>query len=78
MAGGLRSDRGSRAAAEKVEVAIIDATLVQSAAPAKRTPGYEDDIQRLCPPGRGPDEESLIDKVHTGTCEPGCPARSPP
>ncbi|MBD0866419.1 MAG: hypothetical protein GDA36_12930 [Rhodobacteraceae bacterium] len=37
----------------------------------KRTPGYEDEIQRLCPPGRGPDEESFIDKVHTGTCEPG-------
>jgi len=41
---------------------------------AKRTAGLQDDIQRLCPLGRGPDkesfdEESFIDKVHTGTCE---------
>ncbi|MBD0864663.1 MAG: hypothetical protein GDA36_03170 [Rhodobacteraceae bacterium] len=36
---------------------------------SKTTPGYKDKIQRLCPPGRVPDEESFIDKVHTGTCE---------
>ncbi|MBD0865215.1 MAG: hypothetical protein GDA36_06180 [Rhodobacteraceae bacterium] len=36
---------------------------------SKRTPGYEDEIQRLYPPGRGPDEESFINKVHTGNCE---------
>ena len=37
--------------------------------------GRQDDIQRLCPAGRGPNEESFIDKVYTGTCEPG---RVPP
>ncbi|MBD0865532.1 MAG: hypothetical protein GDA36_07960 [Rhodobacteraceae bacterium] len=37
----------------------------------KRTPGYEDEIQRRCPPGRGLNKERFIDKVHTGTCEPG-------
>ncbi|MBD0865921.1 MAG: hypothetical protein GDA36_10135 [Rhodobacteraceae bacterium] len=34
-------------------------------------PGYEDDTHRLCPPGQGPGEESFIDKVRTGTCQPG-------
>ena len=28
--------------------------------------GLQDEIQRLCPPGRVPNEESFIDKVHTG------------
>ena len=37
----------------------------------KSTPGYEDDIKRLCLPGRGPDEESFTDKVHMGHLRTG-------
>ncbi|MBD0865000.1 MAG: hypothetical protein GDA36_05025 [Rhodobacteraceae bacterium] len=40
---------------------------------SKRTPGYEDDIQvALCARTRSR-RKSFIDKVHTGTCEPGQP-----
>ncbi|MBD0864801.1 MAG: hypothetical protein GDA36_03910 [Rhodobacteraceae bacterium] len=38
---------------------------------AKRMPGDKMTSRRLCPPGRGLNEESFIDKAHTGTCEPG-------
>ncbi|MBD0865661.1 MAG: hypothetical protein GDA36_08695 [Rhodobacteraceae bacterium] len=105
------------------EAAIIDAPLVQSAAPtrqpyqrtarpgrsgdpdnppdgpdmhfsadtqarrirngAKRMPGDKMTSRRLCPAGRGLNEESFIDRVRTtrftkGTCQPGRPAWSPP
>ena len=42
---------------------------------SKCTPGDNNYIQRLCPTGRGPDEENFIDKIHTGTRES---SREPP
>ncbi|MBD0865654.1 MAG: hypothetical protein GDA36_08660 [Rhodobacteraceae bacterium] len=33
--------------------------------------GRQDDIKRLCAPGRGLDEESFIDKVHMGYLRTG-------
>ncbi|MBD0864409.1 MAG: hypothetical protein GDA36_01755 [Rhodobacteraceae bacterium] len=41
---------------------------------AKPTPGYKDDIQRLCSPGRGPNKESFIDKVYKGHLRNTTPA----
>ncbi|MBD0864925.1 MAG: hypothetical protein GDA36_04590 [Rhodobacteraceae bacterium] len=68
---------------KKIEASIIDATLVQSAACSGshsnadtqarwvRYAGRQDGIQRRCPPGRGPDEESFINKVHMGHLRTG-------
>jgi len=38
---------------------------------ARKYAGLQDNIQRLCPPGRGPDWESFIDRVHKGHLRTG-------